>query len=149
MKRNYWIEIISSLFILLFVYTAVTKFSDFHRFRNVLHGSPLIREKSTIVAWMIPLSEIAISTLLFFPKTRKVGMWGSLLLMVLFTGYITYIAYFSDIVPCSCGGIIEKMTWNQHLIFNIVFTLLAAIGLWLISKKNRNVEMPFQYSASA
>jgi len=148
MKRNYWIEIISSLFILLFVYTAVSKLIDFRHFRYTLRTAPMIREYGNILAWLIPVAEITISTLLFFPKTRKVGLWGSLFLMLAFTGYLTYMIFFSEVRPCSCGGVIEKMTWNQHFIFNIFFTLLAGLGLWLNRKKSNRLDFPLQYSAS-
>jgi hypothetical protein len=149
MKRNYWVEIISSLFILLFVYTAVNKLIDFNHFRDTLGSAPLIREKGKILAWLIPGAEIVISTLLFFPKTRKSGLWGSLTLMLLFTGYLAYMLFISKIRPCSCGGVIEKMTWNQHFIFNIFFTLLAGLGLWLKRKKGTRLDSRLQYSASA
>jgi len=38
-------------------------------------------------------------------------------------------------LPCSCGGVLQQMTWNQHLIFNVVFTLLALFAIWLTRKK--------------
>src|SRR5690348_60318 len=101
MKRSYWIEIISSLFILLFVYTAVNKLIDFNHFRDTITSAPLLKEKGKILAWLIPLSEIVVSTCLFFPKTRKLGLWGSFILMIGFTGYLTYMLFFSDVRPCS------------------------------------------------
>jgi putative oxidoreductase len=149
MKKSYWVDIISSLFILLFIYTAINKFIDLEKFRQVLRSSPLIREKGNIVAWLIPLAEIGISILLFFPKTRKTGLWGTLLLMSLFTGYIAYMVFISDVRPCSCGGIIEKMTWTQHFIFNVFFTLLAGLSLWLNKKRNKDLNTPLQFSTSA
>lgn len=149
MKRSTWVEIISSLFILLFLYTAISKLINFETFRNGLHAYPSIKEKATIIAWFVPLSEIAVSILLFFPKSRKSGLWGSLALMVIFTAYIAYMLFFSKIRACSCGGVIEKMTWNQHFIFNLFFTLLAMLALWLNRKRNKQSDMPLKYSTSA
>jgi hypothetical protein len=146
MKRSTWVDIISSLFILLFFYTAISKFIDFNHFRQTLTTAPYIREKGKIVVWFIPLSEIVVSLLLFFPQTRQKGLWGSLALMILFTGYLAFMLFFSRVRPCSCGGVIEKMTWNQHFIFNIFFTLLAMLGLWL--NKNKHYNIPLKYSAS-
>jgi len=148
MKKRFWIEVISSLFILLFLYTAISKFREFDQFRSALHGSPLIGNMTNIISWIIPSIEIIISAFLFFPKGRSIGLWSSLSLMLIFTGYITYMLFFSERIPCSCGGVIEKMTWNQHLIFNVFFTLLAALGLWLM-KKNKNYNRSPQYSAVA
>ncbi|MEJ0031509.1 MAG: MauE/DoxX family redox-associated membrane protein [Bacteroidota bacterium] len=41
--------------------------------------------------------------------------------MVMFTAYIVVITRFSEYTPCSCGGVLEKMSWDQHLVFNIGF----------------------------
>jgi hypothetical protein len=70
------------------------------------------------------------ATLLFVPSVRKWGLASSLALMFLFTCYISYMILFARNLPCSCGGIFSAMTWPEHLIFNIFFTALAAIGLW-------------------
>ena len=137
MKRSTWIDIISSLFILLFLYTAITKLFDLLHFRNVLYSSPLLHKIVPVVSLAIPITEIVISIFLFFPKTRRLGLWASLTLMLLFTGYITYMLYFSPALPCSCGGVISQMSWKQHLIFNSFFIILAAIGLFLNKKGNK------------
>ena len=134
MKKNNIVSIISALFILLFLYTALTKLSDFHRFRAMLYGSPWVGKLAPTIAWGLPLTEICISILLFFPKSRRLGLWCSLILMSIFTVYIAYMLYFSSVRPCNCGGVLQLMTWNQHLIFNIFFTLLAILGLWLDKK---------------
>jgi putative oxidoreductase len=131
MKRNYAVEIIAALFILLFAYTASSKLIEHEKFWILLHNdTPQTEKYATLLSWAVPLSEIAITLLLFFPKSRRLGLWGSLAIMLLFTGYLGYMLFFTTSRPCGCGGVIQKMTWNQHLIFNIFFTLLAAFGLW-------------------
>lgn len=55
--------------------------------------------------------------------------------MAMFTTYIFIILNFSTFVPCSCGGILEKMGWTEHLIFNISFLLLAVLGIFLSTEK--------------
>jgi hypothetical protein len=57
---------------------------------------------------------------------RSIGLYLSFALMTLFSVYILVITNYSSNVPCSCGGILEKMTWNQHLIFNLAFLVFAA-----------------------
>jgi len=150
MKKNYLVEIISSLFILLFVYTATSKFFDFRNFKYVLADSPLIGKMAPIVAWSIPMVELAIAVLLFFPRLRRAGLWSSLALMLLFTGYLGYMILFTKDRPCSCGGVIQKMSWNQHLIFNSVFILLAIIALWKDKKKSSpSLNPKITFSATA
>ena len=132
MKRKYFVEIIGALFILLFLYTALSKYYAFGTFRWALGKSPLIgKTLAPYVAVTIPVLETLIALLLFFPKTRRKGLWASLVIMSLFTLYLGYMIIFTPNLPCNCGGVIKNMSWNQHLVFNIFFTLLAALGLWL------------------
>jgi hypothetical protein len=145
-QKKTMIDLISAIFILLFVYTASSKFISYSHFREVLHQSPLISKISSYIAWILPTVEILVSILLFFPATRNKGLWASLTLMISFTVYISYMLYFSSVRPCSCGGVLEKMTWNQHLIFNIGLTLLALVGLWLNKKVEQNNKLQYSYS---
>ncbi len=138
LKKNNVVDIISSVFILLFVYTAINKFVQIGTFRWNISQSPLIASKADIVAWTIPSVEVLISIMLFMPKTRKWGLYGSLILMLLFTIYVGYMILFATHLPCSCGGVINKLTWNQHLWLNVFLTSLAAMGIWLQWKQNRN-----------
>jgi uncharacterized membrane protein YphA (DoxX/SURF4 family) len=149
MKRNQLVEIIAALFILLFVYTATSKFLEFKGFKAVLSMSPLIGKMAPFVAWALPLSEILIAMLLFFPRTRRKGLWASLAIMLLFTGYLGYMIYFTPTRPCNCGGVLRQMTWKQHLIFNAFFTLLAVTGLWRDRKRFSQSHSHVTYSATA
>ncbi|MDE3183126.1 MAG: hypothetical protein KGM16_06875 [Bacteroidota bacterium] len=130
-KKTIVPDIISALFILLFVYTAITKLIEHESFIAVLSQSPLIGINATILSWVLPILEIFTAMLLFIPTMRKWGFASSLILMLIFTGYITYMISFARHLPCSCGGVISAMTWPEHLIFNIFFTALACIGLRL------------------
>ncbi len=124
-------DIISAVFILLFVYTATTKLIEHNNFKAVLDASPIVSEKANIFSWLLPISELFTALLLFIPSFRKWGFASSLALMLIFTGYITYMISFAKNLPCSCGGVISLMTWSEHLIFNIFFTALAVIALRL------------------
>jgi len=128
-KRNTATEIIAILLVILFVYSATSKLLDLQQFRVQLGQSPLLTAFAAWVMWIIPMVEIVISLLLAFPKTRSHGLYASFSLMTMFTAYIIIITRFSEYVPCSCGGILQKMNWNQHLVFNIGFVLLALTGI--------------------
>lgn len=138
MSKKLVIEIISALFILLFVYTAVTKLNDFENFRNVLKSSPLIGDKALFVAWMLPIGELIVSLLLFMPRTRVLGLHCSLVLMIVFTAYLSYMLTAAPHLPCSCGGVLQQMSWKEHLVFNICFSLLALLGVWLNRKSRKH-----------
>jgi uncharacterized membrane protein YphA (DoxX/SURF4 family) len=126
---------ISYLFIALFLYTAVSKLMTFESFKEVLSVSPLIGNYSRYIAWMIPIIEVLISIILLVPLTKRIGLRLSLMLMIVFTGYLIYMIYSGSQLPCNCGGVISTMSWREHIIFNFGFIILAGIAL-LMYRKN-------------
>lgn len=131
MKKAILIEIISILFVILFVYTGVSKLLNFNLFSSQISMSPILAPVSKLIGWFIPLVELVASGLLLVPAWRLKGLYASLVLMLSFTIYIILILKFNDHLPCSCGGIIEDLSWNEHLLFNSIFILLAVLGIWL------------------
>jgi hypothetical protein len=139
MKKNTIVEIIASLFILLFVYTALSKLYDPERFKWALGKSPLLSDGASLIAWLLPAVELAVALMLFFPSTKQAGLYASLCLVSVFTLYIAYMVLVTphSKLPCSCGGILQKMSWNQHLLFNLIFTSLASIAIILTKNSHR------------
>ncbi|MEC7784436.1 MAG: MauE/DoxX family redox-associated membrane protein [Bacteroidota bacterium] len=131
---QYLVKGIEYLFVVLWVYAATAKLLNSEAFSIQLGQSPLLSAYAGILVWLVPLSEYVLSTLLLFPKTKTIGLYGSLCLMTAFTTYIIIILNYADFVPCSCGGILEALSWTEHLLFNIACILLALIALLLISK---------------
>lgn len=149
-KGTLFTDIIAALFILLFLYTAITKVAEQEQFANVMRQSPLIGNYSYALSWIIPILEIITALILFLPF-QGIRQWGftiAFMLMSGFTLYILYMLLFAPDLPCSCGGVISGMTWVQHFIFNIFFTILAAFGVWysirnkLFIAINRNSRNP-------
>ncbi|MBX2948034.1 MAG: hypothetical protein KF704_02050 [Crocinitomicaceae bacterium] len=134
MKRHIWIEIISYAFILLFMYTAIAKLITYDTSLNDLKRSPFISDFALPLSILLPVSEIAISVLIFIPKYRKYGLIGATVLMALFTGYVSAMVFTQETLPCSCGGLIKYLTWKQHFFFNIFFTLLGVVGIIMLRK---------------
>ena len=126
------VELIVLLYILLFVYAAVSKLLDFENFQVQLGQSPLIGSFAGWLSWIVPFSELCIVGLLLVRRARLYGLYLSFLLMVFFTTYIFTILNFSASIPCSCGGILERMDWQEHLWFNIFFVGIATVGLFLL-----------------
>ena len=133
-SKKYIAEVICLLYILLFIYAAVSKLLDYHDFSIKLGQSPLLSAFAGYVAVGVPVLEIIIALLLCFPHWRFIGLFASFCLMMAFTAYIFIILNFSSYVPCSCGGILQDLGWTEHLIFNLVFVVLAVIGLLFIDR---------------
>lgn len=129
MKRIEATEVICSLLILLFAYTALSKFFSTDRFQAVLEQSPIISSGAGMLAWQVPLTELCIALLLFFPVTRLTGLWASLVLLLLFSLYLVYMLVFAVHLPCHCGGVIGSMSWEQHLFFNAFFIGITMTGI--------------------
>jgi hypothetical protein len=133
-RRQTIVETISALLILLFLYTALSKSFDINKTISVLHATPWLSKYSIALAWTVVILEYIVSFFLFIPKLRKLGLYGSFILMISFTFYIAFMMSFVRHLPCSCGGVISKMSWDQHLIFNIFFSLLAFVAIFLERK---------------
>lgn len=133
MKSSVFIDVVAFLFVLLFVYTATSKFLDFTLFREQIADNAFLAPFAKIIVWFVPLSEIVISIMLLSPNWRIRGLYLALGLMVVFTTYIILIMNFSKHIPCSCGGIISTLSWREHVIFNSAFMLLGILAI-LVSR---------------
>lgn len=128
LKSNF-IYVVTILHIILFTYAAVSKLLDFQNFQIQIGQSPLLSAFTASVSYGVPIVEIAIVMMLMLPKYKWLGLYCSFLIMVMFTAYIFIILNFSSFIPCSCGGILEKMSWNEHLVFNIAFVIFSATAI--------------------
>ncbi len=131
--QKFIVETTSILLIILFVYAGLSKLLEFQNFRAQLGQSPLLSAYTGFISYAVLAVEFTIALLLAIPKTRFIALFASFTLMLLFTAYIIVILNYSSFVPCSCGGILEQLGWKEHLIFNIVFTLLAATAILILS----------------
>lgn len=134
------VEFISYFFILLFCYASISKIMDFENFQIQISESPLLSAYAGFLPFAIIILELIIAGLLCYWKTRNIGLIGSFVLMLIFTGYIFYIIQTSENLPCSCGGILEKMSWHHHLYFNIGCVVLSVIALGLNLRYSRPAE---------
>jgi hypothetical protein len=131
------VTIIRLLCMFLFLYTAYAKIVDHHRFSAGLAHVHFVGGLAVYVSWLVPIGEILTFFLLLFPKSIKWGFYSFIILMISFTGYIITALLFEERLPCRCGGVIEKLSWTQHLWFNLAFIVMAAFAL-LIDKLNSN-----------
>ena len=131
---------VSIFFVILFCYAVISKVLDFENFQVQISESPLLNGSLQFLPYTIIIVEVLIAGLLCYRKTRNIGLIGSFVLMLIFTGYIAFILSTSDNLPCSCGGILEKMSWHQHLYFNIGCVILSVIALGLNLRYSRPAE---------
>jgi hypothetical protein len=135
-------EFISALLILLFVYTALSKFYERGFFEAQLHFYPYINKESTFLSWLLPSVELLCAILIVIPFSRLAGLYLALELLVVFTVYLILMLTTQSNLPCSCGGVLELMTWQQHIVFNCAFIILSTIGIAIYKKEyNSKISM--------
>jgi hypothetical protein len=134
--RKYLPDTVSALLIFLFVYASVSKLIDHEDFTIEVGKSPLLTHFTRWVVWGIPTGELAISALLVYLPTRLTGLYFSFGILVLFTAYLLAILRFSFFIPCTCGGVLQSLNWNTHILFNCVFILLSAISILFFPAEN-------------
>jgi hypothetical protein len=141
MKKDIIKEICAALIVVLFVYTAVSKLLDMNRFISTISVSPFpfMRTFAPFLGWIVPFIEIILAFLLITSKYQRIGFFGSAILLFLFEIYIGSLLVSGLHLPCSCGGVISKLSWKQHLIFNLFFIVLSLIPYYLENRKDRRI----------
>lgn len=132
------VEAICFLFILLFVYAATSKILELEKFEIQVGQSPLLTGFGGVIPLCVIGAEFITSAFLATQRFQLLGLFASLSLMVMFTGYIIAIMTLADFVPCSCGGILDALTWREHLYLNVSFVLLAVIAIILHTKEQNS-----------
>jgi hypothetical protein len=136
MKRSTIVETVVFLFVILFLYTGISKIMDYTLFKEQLAESPILGFAASTVARWLPVMEFLLVVLLVVPRWRLKGLYLSTALMTAFTIYIIVLMSIADHLPCSCGGVLAQLSWGQHIIFNSVFIALGVIGV-IVEKKIR------------
>ncbi len=139
MKPLQWLyELFTYLLALLFLFTSLNKIFDMHHFVRQMNNQVFPKPISSLLIVFVPLIEIIAVILLLRIKTRLKGLRLSLGLMSAFTIYVGLVMFrVFPRVPCSCAGVFNQMSWPQHFIFNIAFTLMAATALFISKKQNK------------
>jgi putative oxidoreductase len=140
MKRSDLADLISFFLILMFTYATASKLIAFRSFRMQMLVQPVPKWSVAYLIILVPLTEIITIFFLLFKKTKIAGFYASAFLMLLFTVYVGLAmtgAYGS--IPCSCGGVIGKLNWQQHFAFNLIFLSLSIYGITIDYKERRFV----------
>jgi len=145
MKKGLFLELITGIFLLFFVYTATSKVIDYNGFKTALGRSPLIGDRAAVAALALLIAEVLVVVLIFIPHTRLWGLYGSFALMTVYTIYLAYMISSTPKLPWPCDGLLKQLTLTQHLIVNIFLLAVAVAGVVLKRKekyKTKERELP-------
>lgn len=144
MLRKWTSEIIVLLLFSLFAYAATIKLMDYKMFLVQMNDQPFDDRYSVYLVWGLPALQFIIAAMLVFKRTLLAGLYSSLILMLIFTGYIALIKLnFFNHVPCSCGGVIPDFTWMQHLYFNLFFVVISVVGI-VLHRQKRHITSSYE-----
>ena len=135
-KENRFTILITGLLVLLFAYTGINKLLTHQQFSNQLLQNEYLHSFALPISFALPVVEILTAICLVFERTKPAGLWSAAILMTLFSIYVGGMLLQHKMpLHCTCGGIINAMTWKQHLLFNLLFIALAWATI-LIQKKH-------------
>jgi len=116
--------------ILLWGYTGLVKLLDFESSHRAMRNQVFGNQAADVLVWLVPLAELLAAGLTAFARSRFAGLILSFFLMASFTLYILFvITNRFGRIPCSCGGIIETLSWEQHLLLNCFYLLIITYAL--------------------
>jgi hypothetical protein len=128
-KIRFWYVLsIVAIFVFLFLYTAVEKLKDIDRFIYTIETIDRMKPFAHFAGWAVPILELIVVLLLAIPHSRYIGLCIGTVLMGAFTTYVGFMLSNVSHLPCTCGGVLERMNWREHLYFNSILTLLGLIA---------------------
>jgi hypothetical protein len=116
----------------LYLYSSLVKILNLNGFHNTLLKSPMFDSAlAGILVYTVPIWEILICGLIVNSKTYLLGYFASFFTMVCFTIYLTLIYTQFPLTPCSCGGVINSLSYEWHIALNLFFASLSIVAISL------------------
>lgn len=131
-KKETWLKIISGLIAIMFFYAVYIKLKDYEAAKKEMYDQVFSTGVADFLTWFIPVIELLIILLLVLKPTRLLGFWATLGILGSFSIYI--ILAMNDMFhrkPCECAGILNGAHFGWQVSFNLLFMILALLGIWL------------------
>jgi hypothetical protein len=128
-RRNIYVEIIASLLLIFFVHTLISSYIQLQSLKNLLAFYTI---NTTTVAWLMIITELVITVLLFIPRTRMLGF----IFVLLSSIFALYIIFKRPHLPHDFGGIMNALSRKQQPVFYSLLLALPIIGV-IISFKEK------------
>lgn len=129
--RAVFIQIITALLIVLFVYAGISKYYERSLFEAQLSFYPYISGMAVPLSWLIPSANLFTAIVLMIPKINRPGLYVALAVLLCYTLYLIVMLATQDDLPCSCGGIIKSLSWTEQVTLNLLLIILTLAALVL------------------
>ncbi len=115
----------------LYLYSSLVKILNLNGFHNTLLKSPMFDSAlASVLVYVVPIWEMLISVVIV-SKTSLIGYFASFFTMVSFTIYLILIYTQFPLAPCSCGGVINSLSYEWHIALNLFFASLSIVAISL------------------
>lgn len=134
------------LLMLFWLYVALDKLWDLPNFHRALLKQPFPNAWADVLYWALPIAELGLAIL--FVLTRKGYTYLlSAFLMLSFTIYIGLgVAGVYATRPCGCASVFGGLSWDWHLLVNIVLLGLSILGRFLSGSSESTDREQGQYA---
>lgn len=133
--KEFFVPIIIFVDFTIYFFSGVDKSLNFEKFVIQFARSPFAPSVFLIeFSILIIIIEIILCIMLFIDKLNKWALFGFFILSFLFTTYIFLMLIYSPQLPCSCGGLVDFLSWKQHLILNLFLTIMSFLAFMKIKK---------------
>lgn len=124
------------LFIIsFFCYTATNKLVNIDSFKtNLIKTTIFSKESSEWFSYLVILLEVIIVLTLFFYK--RIGLILFLFTMLAFTLYISFLRFKGLYEVCGCGGVLNGLKYQYHLLINIGL-IIGAVFVFFVNENNK------------
>jgi hypothetical protein len=140
------------IFLMIFwLYVALDKLWGLKAFHISLQRQPFPNLWADILYWSLPIAELGIALLFALASSsrgkddRSTPFLLSALLLLIFTIYIALgVAGLYAKKPCGCASVFRGLSWEWHLLVNIVLLGLSTLG-WYLSGPTNPIDTDVRY----
>ncbi|MDR0265385.1 MAG: hypothetical protein LBJ04_19370 [Sphingobacterium sp.] len=143
--QEFVLQVLTFALLCLWIYVGSKKVFTYAEFRASMIRQPFEDQYGFVLSDILPAVELATGILFIFERTKRLGFWLTLLLMLVFSAYV--ILALQDTwgsIPCDC--ILEfPISWKAHLWINGLVSIACIAGLlldWNIRKPSRTTRNP-------
>jgi hypothetical protein len=128
--------IISLLLALLFAYASGLRLWSYANSKVGFDFYPFLKDHHNTLFWLLMVAQIVATGCLILPKARLLGSYSAFFVLASLSTYLYVMLHYADHIPCSCIGIVPGLSWEGHLWFTVIFTILAGVNIVLLPAKD-------------
>jgi hypothetical protein len=114
-------------FLILFIsYTMMNKLLAIESFQvNLLKTGVFSNTMAVYLSYIVIISEFLVLLILVFRK--KTGSMLLLIMLAIFTIYISWLRFYGRYEVCGCGGVLNGLAFKYHFMINMTLIFFAIL----------------------